>query len=125
MLNANLRTAFVIARAAVRAFGSRGGRIVNVASWTTATGIHNAGIAAYHASKAALIALTRSLADEGAPLGIGANCVAPGAMRMAKNSRFGDPARQVPVEDVAEAIAFLCDPAAAGVTGNVVLLPER
>lgn len=125
MLNVNLRTAFVLARAAVRAFGSRGGRIVNVASFTSATGMRNAGSAAYHAAKAALIALTRTLAEEGAPAGIGANCVAPGTMRMAKSAGFGDPARQVPVEDVAEAIAFLCDPAAGAVTGNVVLLPER
>lgn len=129
MLSVNLKTAFVLARAALRSFElRREGRLVNVAAYTAAVGVKLAGSAAYAASKAGLIGLTRALAEEGAAIGVRANCVAPGTMRTPQNSAgmpAADASRWVALEEVAEAIAFLCDPAASGVNGNVVLLPER
>jgi len=95
-------------------------RIVNVAALTAATFQGMAGAAAYNASKAAVIALTRSIADEGS--GVRANCVAPGTLRTAAN---GNLAGQVPLEDVAEAIFYLVSPEAGAVNGAVLTLAGR
>src|SRR2546428_213 len=59
--------------------------------------------------------------------GVRANCVAPGVMRTPQNERampgVGS-ARWVKLEEVAEAIAFLCDPRSQAVNGAVVTLPS-
>ncbi len=119
MLEINLRSAFLCCRAALRRMRGEG-RIVNVAALTAATFQGMAGAAAYNASKAAVIALTRSIADEGS--GVRANCVAPGTLRTAAN---GNLAGQVPLEDVAEAIFYLVSPEGGAVNGAVLTLPGR
>jgi NAD(P)-dependent dehydrogenase (short-subunit alcohol dehydrogenase family) len=127
MIASNLRSAFLVSRAAVRRFGPEGGRIVNVSAAIVASLTGIGGAAAYAAAKAGVIALTKALAEEGAASGVRANCVAPGTMRTPQNERampgVGS-ARWVKVEDVAEAIAFLCDPRSAAVNGAVVTLPS-
>ena len=127
MMGSNLRSAFVVSRAALRPFGPDGGRIVNVTSATAATLVGLAGSSAYAAAKAGVIALTKAIAEEGALTGVRASCVAPGTMRTPQNERampgVGS-ARWVQVEAVAEAIAFLCDPASTAVNGAVVTLPS-
>ena len=129
MLAVNLRTAFVLSRAAMRSFAPRKeGRIVAVAAYTAAASVKLAGSAAYAASKAGLIGLIKAVAEEGAAVGVRASCVAPGTMRTPQNAAgmpSADASRWVALEEVAAAISFLCDPAASGVNGNVVLLPER
>jgi len=119
MLEINLRSAFLCCRAALRRMRGEG-RIVNVAALTAATFQGMAGAAAYNASKAAVIALTTSIADEGS--GVRANCVAPGTLRTAAN---GNLAGQVPLEDVAEAIFYLVSPEAGAVNGAVLTLAGR
>jgi meso-butanediol dehydrogenase/(S,S)-butanediol dehydrogenase/diacetyl reductase len=74
----NTRGTFLGAQAAFRAFGGRGGAIVNIASNAGKVGFPN--MAAYNASKAAVINLTRSLAREWAPAGINVNAVCPGSV---------------------------------------------
>jgi NAD(P)-dependent dehydrogenase (short-subunit alcohol dehydrogenase family) len=127
MLGSNLRSAFLVSRAALRRFGPEGGRIVNVAAATAASLTGIGGSAAYAAAKAGVIALTKALAEECAVSGVRANCVAPGTMRTPENERampgVGS-ARWVKLEDVAAAIAFLCDPASIAVNGAVVTLPS-
>jgi len=66
------------AQAACRAFGDRGGAIVNIASNAGKVGFPN--MAAYNASKAAVINLTRSLAREWAAKRINVNAVCPGSV---------------------------------------------
>ncbi len=127
MIAANLRSAFLASRAALRRFGAEGGRIVTVSSAPVASLSGIGGSAAYAAAKAGVIALTKALAEEGADAGVRANCVAPGIMRTPENERAmpgKSTARWVKLGDVAEVIAFLCDPASAGVNGAVVTLPS-
>ena len=75
ILSVNLDGAFLTLRAALRAMRGRGGSIVLTAS---AAGVKaEPGVAAYGASKAALIHLARVAAKEGAPHGIRVNAIAP------------------------------------------------
>ncbi|MEA3063082.1 MAG: hypothetical protein QOJ94_2863 [Sphingomonadales bacterium] len=78
VLSVNLDGAFLTLQAAMRAMQGRGGAIVLTAS---VAGLKaEPGIAAYGASKAAVIQLARIAAKEGGPLGIRVNAVAPGGV---------------------------------------------
>jgi meso-butanediol dehydrogenase/(S,S)-butanediol dehydrogenase/diacetyl reductase len=118
--------------------GSRGGRIVNVAS--IAAERPRPYLSAYAASKAAVVALTRSLAQEVAPFGITANAVLPGDVDTAlkrwglqlEATVSGQPyeavlaaaVAKVPLgrfatpSDVADLVAFLASDEAGFVTGQ-------
>ena len=78
----NTKGVFLTARAAIPLLIERGGgRIVTVASVAGKTG--RAGLAAYCASKAAVISLTQALAEELGPKGIAVNALCPGYIRTA------------------------------------------
>ena len=107
----------------------KAGSIVNISSiW----GQRGASCeAAYSATKAALIGLTRSLAMELAPSGIRVNCVAPGVIRTDMVEVLGEEtlrslAEETPLgrlgrpEDVAAAVAYFCREESAFVTGQVL-----
>ena len=87
--------------------------------------------AAYSATKGAVIALTKALAKELGPSGIRVNCVAPGVIRTDMLDELPEEllpqlAEQTPMgrlgtpEDIAAAVAFLADPAADFITGQVL-----
>ncbi|MDP9128593.1 MAG: SDR family NAD(P)-dependent oxidoreductase, partial [Pseudomonadota bacterium] len=77
VLNVNLSAAFRLSRAVLKGMMSRRwGRIISITSIVGVTG--NGGQANYAASKAALIGMSKSLAQEMAPRNITVNCVAPG-----------------------------------------------
>jgi len=143
ILSVNLDGAFLTLRAAMRAMRGRGGAITLTAS---ASGVKaEPGVAAYGASKAALIHLARIAAKEGAPDGIRVNAIAPGgvetpvwrdvpffadlvaqtgseAAAFAEMGRMATPlGRYASADEIAGQIAFLLSDAAATITGTTLL----
>jgi len=109
----NFVTAFLCCRAAVNAMAARGGRIVNVAARPALELRSGAGMVAYAASKAAVVALTVALAEEVAKLDILVNAVAPSIMDTPANRAAmpkADHAVWPKVQEVAATIGFLASP---------------
>jgi NAD(P)-dependent dehydrogenase (short-subunit alcohol dehydrogenase family) len=123
MLAMNLTATFVAARAAVPHMVTAGrGRVVTIGSRAVVP--PGPGIIAYTTAKAGVIAFTQALARELAPHGITVNCILPSTMDTPANrAAMPDSDRQgwIPVESVADAIAFLVSDASGHVTG--ALLP--
>jgi NAD(P)-dependent dehydrogenase (short-subunit alcohol dehydrogenase family) len=87
-----------------------------------------AGFAAYAASKAAVLRLIESVAEEEKPHGIRANAVLPGIIDTPENRAAmpqADPRRWATPREVAEVIAFLLSNAASGVTGAAIPVAGR
>jgi NAD(P)-dependent dehydrogenase (short-subunit alcohol dehydrogenase family) len=137
ILDTNLKGAFFCARAAAQAMQvtgpERGGSILNLCSLTSEVGVPTA--VPYGASKSGLLGMTRALAAEWASLGIRVNGIGPGYFRTALTEVFyRDDAWQaamrdkIPLrrfgrmEDLMGAAVFLCSPAAAYVTGQVLYI---
>jgi NAD(P)-dependent dehydrogenase (short-subunit alcohol dehydrogenase family) len=143
MLDANLMGAVFCCRAVLPAMSAQHeGRIVNVASTAGLRGFRF--VSAYTASKHALVGLTRALALETARDGITVNAVCPGytdtellaesirraAARTGKSeaeiravfAAANPQGRLVTPEEVAAAVAWLCDPAQAAVTGEPLVV---
>jgi 3-oxoacyl-[acyl-carrier protein] reductase len=130
VIDVNLTGAFLVLRAAIPAMRERGwGRVVQVASINGERG--KAGQANYAASKAGLIALTKTAARELGPRGITVNAVAPGLIETPMTADLPDEIRKRAVaesavgragrpEDVAALVAFLCGEAAGHITGHVI-----
>lgn len=122
-LQINFMTAYLTTRAMFPLVRSARGSVVFFASEAVVEGARTSGISAYTAAKAAVVALMRSVADEGRELGVRANALAPAAIRTATNeASMGADAKYVEREDVAAAVAFLCSPAARAITGQVLRL---
>ena len=130
VLRTNLDGAFFTARAAMRGLlKRRAGSIVAVSSVVGIGG--NAGQVNYAAAKAGMIGMVKSLARECGGRGVRVNAVAPGFIETDMTAELGDDLRAKLLEstplprlgtpqDVAGAVAFLCSPAAAYVTGVVL-----
>lgn len=128
--NVNVRGVLYATQEAATRFGTRGGRVVNLSS-IAAQG-RFAGAAVYSATKAAVEAITMTLALELGPRGIRVNAVAPGPVRTdmyqeagldehrdaltarTPLGRIGEP------EDVARVVAYLASEDSGWVTGHVV-----
>lgn len=119
MFRLNAGTAFNIFAAALPVLRARRrGSLVAIAA---GAGLRaSAGMAAYGASKAAVLRLVESIADEAKSEGVRANAVAPGTIDTPQNRAAmpeADFGAWVRAEEVAEAIAFLLSDRASGVTG--------
>jgi 3-oxoacyl-[acyl-carrier protein] reductase len=126
----NLKSVFLLSRAVLRGMmKARSGRIVNITSVVGFTG--NAGQANYAAAKAGMVGFSKSLAREVGSRNITVNCVAPGFIetdmtralaqeqvkKLVENVPLG---RLGKVEDIAQAVLFLCSPGASYVTGATI-----
>lgn len=131
MMGVNARGVFLGTRAAARRM-ERGGAIVNIASISSTIALPN--LTHYGASKGAVASFTRHAAIELGPRGIRVNAVGPGTTRTEMTApRLADPAQlqwtlnRVPLQRVAEPMdiaavaAFLCSPAAAYVSGQLLM----
>ncbi|MDO8502997.1 MAG: 3-oxoacyl-[acyl-carrier-protein] reductase [Gemmatimonadaceae bacterium] len=132
VLNTNLRGAFAAIRAVSRGMmKKRSGRIINMASVVGLNG--NKGQANYAASKAGLIALTKSVAKELGSRNILVNAIAPGFIETEMTAAMTPEARSalnglIPLErlgrpeDVAAAVVFLASDHASYITGQVIVV---
>ena len=126
----NLKSAFNFIHACVPVMmRQRKGSIINMAS---VVGVHgNAGQANYAASKAGLIALAKSIAQEMGPKGIRANAIAPGFIDTAMTQALSDEVRKewaakIPlrrggtVDDIAACATFLASDMSSYISGQVI-----
>lgn len=130
VIDVNLTGAFNVIKAVTRTMmKQRSGKIINISSVVGLRG--NAGQANYSASKAGLIGLTKSTAQEFAKRGINVNAVAPGFIETAMTDELSDQVveeitDQIPMEnfgqpeDVANAVLFLASEEASYITGEVI-----
>jgi 3-oxoacyl-[acyl-carrier protein] reductase len=126
----NLTAAFRLSRACLRGMmKARWGRIVSVTSIVGVTG--NPGQGNYAASKAGLIGMSKSLAQEVASRNITVNCVAPGFIETAMTGALNDQQKEkllggIPAgrmgraEEIAAAVVYLASEEAAYVTGQTL-----
>ncbi len=122
MFDVNLNSTFYILRAAIPVMRKTGnGRIVAIGSRAALE--PGAGVGAYSASKAAMVSLIRTIAQENKDAGITANVILPGTMDTPANRKFmpsSDFSKWVRPAAVASLIAWLVGDAGRDVNGAVI-----
>jgi len=130
VIDVNLSSVFFTCQTAIKAMiKNKSGCIVNITSVVGHTG--NAGQANYTASKAGVVAMTKSLAKEYAKKNIRINCVSPGfiATDMTKDLKEeykNELLKNIPInrlgtgEDIANAVVFLCSDKSSYITGETI-----
>lgn len=130
VIDVNLKSTFILNRNAVKKMMRRKyGRIINIASVVAVTG--NPGQCNYVASKAGMIGMSKSMAQEIATRGITINCVAPGFIQSPMTDILTDQQREailtkIPAgamgnaDDIANSVAFLASKEASYITGHTL-----
>jgi len=119
----NLGTAYATTRAFLPALRASRGAVVFVASAAALPSARVKNVSAYAIAKGGVITLMRAVAQEEHASGVRANAIAPGTIRTPENvAHVPRDTRFVELASVASAIEFLCSPAAAQLTGQVIEL---
>ncbi|MDC0046973.1 3-oxoacyl-[acyl-carrier-protein] reductase [Candidatus Pelagibacter sp.] len=118
VIDINLTSTFLMCKSAIKKMlKNKSGKIVNITSVVGHTG--NLGQANYTASKAGIIAMSKSLAIEYAKKNININCISPGFIKTAMTDKLDDKFKEAIIakipsarlgapEDIANAVVFLC-----------------
>ena len=118
VININLTSTFLMSKfAIIKMLKNKSGKIVNITSVVGHTG--NLGQANYTASKAGIIAMSKSLAVEYAKKNININCISPGFIKTAMTDKLEDKFKETIIskipsarlgdpDDIANAVLFLC-----------------
>ncbi|MBI3317121.1 MAG: 3-oxoacyl-[acyl-carrier-protein] reductase [Candidatus Omnitrophica bacterium] len=132
VLSTNLKSAFLFSKACAKPMvKQRSGVIINISSVVGITG--NAGQANYAASKAGMIALTKSAARELARRNIRVNAIAPGFIQTQMTNKLGDALKQKVLEqiplgrmgepkEIADVAVFLASEHSRYITGQVIVV---
>ena len=130
VIDVNLKSTFILNRNAIKKMLRRkNGRIINIASVVALTG--NPGQSNYVASKAGMIGMTKSMAQEVASRDVTINCVAPGFIESPMTEVLTEHQKnailaKIPAgkmgssQDIANAVAFLSSPEANYITGTTI-----
>ena len=130
VIDINLSSTFFICKYGIKKLlKNKFGRIINITSIVGHTG--NIGQANYTASKAGMVAMSKSLALEYAKKNITINCVSPGFIQTAMTDKISDEIKKtlmtrIPMnklgngEDISNSVAFLASDAASYITGETI-----
>jgi 3-oxoacyl-[acyl-carrier protein] reductase len=130
VIDINLTSTFLLSKAAIKKMlKNKSGKIVNITSVVGHTG--NLGQANYTASKAGIVAMSKSLAIEYAKKNININCISPGFIQTAMTDKLDDKFKEAIIskipsarlgdpEDIANAVVFLCSNKASYINGETL-----
>jgi 3-oxoacyl-[acyl-carrier protein] reductase len=130
VININLTSTFLMSKFAIKKMlKNKSGKIVNITSVVSHTG--NLGQANYTASKAGIVAMSKSLAIEYAKKNINVNCISPGFIKTAMTDKIDDKFKEVIVskipsarlgepDDIANAVVFLSSDQSSYINGETL-----
>jgi|TARA_B100001093_G_scaffold320027_1_gene305308 3-oxoacyl-[acyl-carrier protein] reductase len=130
VIDINLTSAFLMSKFAIKKMlKNKSGRIVNITSVVGHTG--NLGQSNYTASKAGIIAMSKSLAIEYAKKNININCISPGFIKTAMTDKLDDKFKEAIIskipsarlgdpDDIANAVLFLCSNQSSYINGETL-----
>ncbi len=130
IIDINLSSTFYLCKSAIKKMlKNKYGRIVNITSIVGHTG--NIGQANYSASKAGVVAMSKSLAIEYAKKNISVNCVSPGYIQTKMTEKISEEMKntllsRIPMnklgtaDDVSNTVAFLCSESSSYITGETI-----
>ena len=130
VININLTSTFLISKFAIKKMlKNKSGKIVNITSVVGHTG--NLGQANYTASKAGIVAMSKSLAIEYAKKNINVNCISPGFIRTAMTDKIDEKFKEVIIskipsarlgepDDIANAVLFLSSEQSSYINGETI-----
>jgi 3-oxoacyl-[acyl-carrier protein] reductase len=130
VININLTSTFLMSKFAIKKMlKNKSGKIVNITSVVGHTG--NLGQANYTASKAGIVAMSKSLAIEYAKKNININCISPGFIKTAMTDKIDDKFKEVIVskipsarlgepDDIANAVLFLSSNQSDYINGETI-----
>ncbi len=130
VIDINLTSTFLMSKFAIKKMlKNKSGKIVNITSVVGHTG--NLGQANYTASKAGIVAMSKSLAVEYAKKNININCISPGFIKTAMTDKIDDKFKETIIskipaarlgepDDIANAVGFLCSDQSSYINGETL-----